>query len=108
MGVQELIDRLKSEGVEEGQQQAEALLAEAKKQAVVIVDAAHAEADKLVKEAQRHVGANGGQWKTGTRVGQPRHEPPIEGATPARIPRLGRSTGPGPTAGPEFRGRVDP
>ena len=55
VGVQELIDRLKSEGVQEGQLRAEALLAEAKKQAAIIVDAAHAEADKLVKEAQRHV-----------------------------------------------------
>ncbi len=55
VGVQELIDRLKSEGVEEGQLRADALLAEAKRQAVIIVDAAHAEADKLVKEAQRHV-----------------------------------------------------
>ena len=38
---------------EEGQQQAEALLAEAKKQAAIIVDAAHAEADTIVKEAQQ-------------------------------------------------------
>ncbi len=52
VGVQELIDQLKTEGVQEGQQQAEALLAEAKKQAAKIVDAARAEADTVVKEAQ--------------------------------------------------------
>ncbi|QEG01292.1 V-type ATP synthase subunit E [Stieleria maiorica] len=53
VGVQELIDRLKSEGVQEGQQQAEALLAEAKKQAAKIIDAARAEADVIVAEAQK-------------------------------------------------------
>lgn len=52
VGVQELIDRLKSEGVEVGQQRADALLAEAKKQAAMIVDAAREEADKIVKDAQ--------------------------------------------------------
>jgi V/A-type H+-transporting ATPase subunit E len=53
VGVQELIDRLKTEGVQEGQQQAEALLAEAKKQAAKIVDAARAEADAIAKAAQQ-------------------------------------------------------
>jgi V/A-type H+-transporting ATPase subunit E len=52
-GVQELIDRLKTEGVQEGQHQAESLLGEAKKQAAEIVDAARAEADTIVKEAQQ-------------------------------------------------------
>jgi V/A-type H+-transporting ATPase subunit E len=54
-GVQELIDRLKSEGVEEGQQAAESLLAEAKRQAATILNAAHTEADGLVKAAQLQV-----------------------------------------------------
>lgn len=54
-GVQELIDRLKSEGVEEGQQAAESLLAEARRQAASIVDAAHTEADELVKAARLQV-----------------------------------------------------
>ena len=54
-GVQELIDRLKTEGVEEGQQAAESLLAEAKKQAATIFDAARTEADDLVKAAQLQV-----------------------------------------------------
>lgn len=53
VGVQELIDRLKAEGVQEGQQQAQALLAEAKQQAARIVDAARAEADTIVQEAQQ-------------------------------------------------------
>lgn len=53
VGVQELIDRLKSEGVQEGQQQAESLLSEAKKQAAEMVDAARAEADSIVKQAQQ-------------------------------------------------------
>lgn len=52
VGVQELIDRLKSEGADEGQQQAEAMLAEARIRAATIVDAARTEADKIVKEAQ--------------------------------------------------------
>ncbi|PAY21602.1 hypothetical protein CKO51_00620 [Rhodopirellula sp. SM50] len=52
VGVQELIDRLKSEGVQEGQQQAEALLAEAKKQAAKLIDAARAEAATIASEAQ--------------------------------------------------------
>ena len=53
VGVQELIDRLKTEGVQEGQYQAETLLSEAKKQAAKIVDAARAEADTIVQEAQQ-------------------------------------------------------
>ena len=53
VGVQELIDRLKTEGVQEGQHQAESLLAEAKKQAAEIVDAARSEADTIVKDAQQ-------------------------------------------------------
>ncbi len=52
VGVQELIDRLKTEGVQEGQHQAESLLSEAKRQAAEIVDAARVEADSIVKEAQ--------------------------------------------------------
>lgn len=52
-GVQQLIDRLKSEGVQEGQQQAEALLIEAKKQAAAIIDAARAEADTIQRDAQQ-------------------------------------------------------
>ncbi len=51
VGVQQLIDRLKAEGVQEGQQQAEALLTEAKKQAAGIVEAARAEADTILREA---------------------------------------------------------
>ncbi|TWU32462.1 hypothetical protein [Novipirellula artificiosorum] len=53
VGVQDLIDRLKSEGVKEGQQQAATVLAEAKKQAARIVETAHAEADTILHEAQQ-------------------------------------------------------
>jgi V/A-type H+-transporting ATPase subunit E len=51
VGVQELIDRLKSEGVQEGQEQANALLTEAKKQAASIIDSARAEADGILRDA---------------------------------------------------------
>jgi len=51
-GVQELINRLKNDGVEEGKHQADALLAAAKKQAAAIVAAAHAEADTITRDAQ--------------------------------------------------------
>lgn len=50
-GVQQLIDRLKSEGVQEGQQQADAVLAEAKKQAAAILEAARLEAETIQRDA---------------------------------------------------------
>jgi V/A-type H+-transporting ATPase subunit E len=53
VGVQELIDRLKTEGVREGREQAEALLVEAKGQAAAILDAARAEGDAILKAAQQ-------------------------------------------------------
>lgn len=53
VGVQQLIDRLKSDGVEEGQQQAEALLAAAKQQAAAITEEARREADAILSEAQQ-------------------------------------------------------
>lgn len=53
VGVQELIDRLKTEGVQEGQEQAEALLVEAKEQAASILESARAEADSILKTAQQ-------------------------------------------------------
>lgn len=53
VGVQQLIDRLKSEGVQEGKQQAEALLMAAKKDAAAILDGARAEADTIVRDAGR-------------------------------------------------------
>jgi V/A-type H+-transporting ATPase subunit E len=53
VGVQQLIDRLKSEGIQEGKQQADALLAVAKKEAVAIIESAHAEAETILRDAQR-------------------------------------------------------
>jgi len=53
VGVQDLIDKLKSEGVAEGRQQADALLAEAKREAAAIIDRARAEADDMLRDAQR-------------------------------------------------------
>jgi V/A-type H+-transporting ATPase subunit E len=52
-GVQQLIDRLKSEGVQEGKQQADALLLAAKKEAAAILDAARVEADAILRDAGR-------------------------------------------------------
>tara|TARA_R110002072_G_scaffold284006_1_gene447801 strand:- start:20703 stop:21332 length:630 start_codon:yes stop_codon:yes gene_type:complete len=51
-GVSELIDRLKSEGVAEGQQQADAILSAAKDEAAAIVEAAQAEAEKIEATAR--------------------------------------------------------
>ncbi len=58
VGVQELIDRLKSDGVEEGQREAEELIASARLQALRIVDEARNEADRIVskaKQAAQHI-----------------------------------------------------
>lgn len=52
-GVQELIDRLQQEGVEKGQIEAEAVLSEARKQAMEIVDRARAEAAEIVRQANQ-------------------------------------------------------
>ncbi len=51
-GVQELIDRLRAQGVEEGQQQAEAIVAEARRRAAELLDQAKAEAEKTVERAR--------------------------------------------------------
>lgn len=50
-GVQELIDKLKNLGVDEGQRQAEQIIKEAELQASRIIDQAKAEADRLSSEA---------------------------------------------------------
>lgn len=56
-GVEQLIDRLKSDGVAKGKDEAEAIIAAAKKQALEIVDAAKREADQILSavkaEAER-------------------------------------------------------
>lgn len=51
-GVEQLIDRLKSDGVAKGKHEADAILADAKKQALEIVDAARREADQILGEAK--------------------------------------------------------
>jgi V/A-type H+-transporting ATPase subunit E len=53
VGVQQLIDRLKAEGVQEGKAQADALLTVAKQEAAAIIDAAREEAAAIVREAGR-------------------------------------------------------
>ncbi len=53
VGVQQLIDRLKSEGIRKGEQQADALLAAAKKEAAAIVETARAEAETILRDAQQ-------------------------------------------------------
>ena len=52
-GVQELITRLREEGVEEGQVQAEQLIEEARRQADKMLDQARREAAELLQRAQR-------------------------------------------------------
>ncbi|MEZ6130250.1 MAG: hypothetical protein R3C59_16315 [Planctomycetaceae bacterium] len=51
VGVQELIDRLKADGIAEGQRQADHLIDQARQQALKIVDEAQAEADRIVAKA---------------------------------------------------------
>lgn len=51
-GVQELIDKLKNQGVSEGQKQAEQILKEAHHKASRILSQAQAEADKLLSEGR--------------------------------------------------------
>lgn len=51
-GVQELLDQLKSDGVERGAREAEALIEQARTEALEIVDAARREADEILVRAQ--------------------------------------------------------
>lgn len=51
-GVQELIDKLKNQGVSEGQKQAEQIIKEAQNKASAILSQAQAEADKLLAETR--------------------------------------------------------
>jgi len=52
VGVEDLIDRLKTDGVSKGKQEAEALIADAKRQSLAILDAAQAEADQIIATAK--------------------------------------------------------
>lgn len=52
-GVQELIDKLKNQGVSEGQRQGEEIIKEAHNKASRILSQAQAEADKLLSETRR-------------------------------------------------------
>lgn len=51
-GVQELVDRLREQGVEEGREKAAALVREAEARAAVVVSKARDEAERLVREAR--------------------------------------------------------
>jgi len=53
VGVENLIDRLKTDGVSKGKTEAESIVADAKRQAMSILDAARREADGIVTAAQR-------------------------------------------------------
>jgi len=52
VGVEDLIDRLKTDGVSKGKTEAESIIADAKRQAMSILDAARREADGIVSAAQ--------------------------------------------------------
>lgn len=52
VGVQELIDKLKTDGVTRGQQQAEEIIAAAREEAVSIADDARREADQVLANAK--------------------------------------------------------
>ncbi|MGA8164516.1 MAG: hypothetical protein WB791_05755 [Waddliaceae bacterium] len=54
-GVQELIDKLKNQGVEEGRQQANEMIASAQREASCIIADAKSEADKLLAEAHQKI-----------------------------------------------------
>jgi V/A-type H+-transporting ATPase subunit E len=51
-GVQQLVDQLKREGVEEGEKQADQVVAKARQQAADLVDQAQREADQLLAKAK--------------------------------------------------------
>jgi len=51
-GVQQLIDRLRREGVDKGQSEADAVLEAARRQAMELLDDAQSRADAMLKEAQ--------------------------------------------------------
>ena len=51
-GVEDLIDRLKTDGVSKGQHEAEALVADARRQSMAILDAARQEASEIVAKAK--------------------------------------------------------
>jgi len=52
VGVEDLIDRLKTDGVSKGKQEAEALIADAKRQSLAILDSAQAEAGQIIAAAK--------------------------------------------------------
>ncbi|MFO7761766.1 MAG: hypothetical protein R6V20_09170 [Desulfobia sp.] len=52
-GVQELINRLREEGLAEGRQESEKIISKAHQKAKQIVDQAHSEADKIREEARQ-------------------------------------------------------
>lgn len=54
-GVQELIDKLKNQGVSEGQKQAEQIISEAHNKASQILSQAKTESDKLLSEARHKI-----------------------------------------------------
>lgn len=54
-GVQELIDELRGKGVEEGQAQAEQLVADARRRAAEILEEARTQADQMLDKARREV-----------------------------------------------------
>lgn len=53
VGVQELIDQLKSDGVSRGQAEAEALISDARKQSMAILDSAKKEAEEILTKARQ-------------------------------------------------------
>ena len=67
-GVQELIDRLRDEGVASGQTEAERLLAEARVKSMELLDKAKAEADNLLAKARSEAESIVGNGKEALRV----------------------------------------
>jgi V/A-type H+-transporting ATPase subunit E len=57
-GVQELIERIRDQGVQAAQQEADHLLRDARKQAATIVDQAKAEADAMLRQARAEIEAH--------------------------------------------------
>src|SRR5262245_39360215 len=54
-GVQELIDKLKNQGIEEGQAQADQIIKQAQKESAHIIASAKAEADQLFADAKSKI-----------------------------------------------------
>ena len=65
--LQELIDKIKQEGVQQSEKEAQEIIAKAQSQAQQIIDAAKQKADKLIAEAKAEIKRSEESQRLGTR-----------------------------------------